>query len=104
MSQEVLEKIELAEVETETLENAKPFFNEQDLSMINHMEVELSVDLGQMKMSVEQLYQLKPGQVVKLNSLVNEPLKICFGESIVAEGILVAADDHYAIEITKTAK
>lgn len=74
-----------------------------NLSVIESLEVELLVDVGSASLSVKELYELKKGQVVKLDSHVDQPLKLILGDNVVAEGVLVAIDEQYGIELTEIA-
>jgi len=101
MSEQSVSVVEFTEVEQgspegETLIGA-------NLSVIESLEVELMVEVGSTAMSVKNLYSLKKGDIVSLNTNIDEPLKLILGDKVVAEGLLVAVDDQYGIEITNTA-
>lgn len=96
--------VELTEVSSKENEEEQLLLNPSNLSLIGDMQIQLRVEIGDFSLSVNELYALKKGGVLKLGHEVNAPLKVCFGENVVAEGILVAADDNYAIEITKVAE
>lgn len=96
-------EIELSEVEDRVVADAPPLVDGRDIRLIADVPVNLHVELGQLVLSVAQLYALKAGEVVKLDSEVSQPVKLMFGQQQVAEGLLVAVDDHYGFEITSLA-
>ena len=103
-SQSNVSEIELNEVADNITPAAKPLMDGANIGLIGDLPVNLQVELGQMVMSVEQLYGLKVGEVVKMDTQVSQPIKLMFNQQLVAEGLLVAVDDHYGIEITALAQ
>ncbi|MFT4925214.1 MAG: flagellar motor switch protein FliN/FliY [Phenylobacterium sp.] len=103
-----INEVELSEIEREVADqpenDPKPLIDSNNIALISNLPVNLNVELGQLVMSVEQLYDLKVGEVVKLDTQVNQPIKLCFNQQLVAEGLLVAVDDHYGFEITALAE
>lgn len=95
--------VELTEIGSSDIDGAETFLNSNNIDLISDMPIELNVEIGGFNITVKDLYQLKPGMVMTLGSKVDEPVKVLFGESVVAEGVIVASDDHYALEITKVA-
>lgn len=104
MNQNNVNVVELTEVEAVEPNTNPSFFNHSTIDLISDMPIELNVEIGGFSLSVKELYQLKPGMVMPLGMKLNAPLNICLGENVVAEGVLVAADEHYAVEITKVAE
>jgi len=100
MNENNVNVVELTEVNGLEEEVGQLLLKDSSLNLISDMQVQLRVDIGELSLTVNELYGLKKGEVLKLDCEVNSPLRLCFGENTVAEGILVAADNHYAIEIT----
>jgi flagellar motor switch protein FliN len=71
------------------------------MGLIKHVMVELSVELGSAEMSVDELFALKAGDVVKLLQQVNQPATLCLDGKAVARGSLVAVDDNFGIQLTE---
>lgn len=104
MKENTVSVVELTEVEEINNTQEIPFLQGKNLDLIQDLPVQLEVKLGSFNTSVDNLYQLKEGSLVQLTTKVDEPVKIYLGENIVAEGIIVAVDEHYAIEITNLAQ
>ena len=73
----------------------------RDLGLIKHVRVELSVELGSAEMTVDELFALKAGDLVKLLQQVNEPARLCLDGKAVARGNLVAVDDNFGLQLTE---
>ncbi|HEX7640601.1 MAG TPA: FliM/FliN family flagellar motor switch protein [Burkholderiaceae bacterium] len=74
------------------------------LDAIEHVKVKLMVRIGNVDLSVGELRDLKEDQVVKLDSLADEPVDIMLEGRIVARGQLVAVDDHFGVRLTEVPK
>lgn len=104
MTQTEITEIELSEVQEQTNPDSVAVMQPKDISLIQDLPVKLNVCVGDVQMSVKALYGLKAGQVVKIDTEVNQPVKLMFEKQLVAEGLLVAVDDHYGVEITRLAE
>lgn len=69
--------------------------------IVKDVQVKLEVIVGDIEMSVEELFALQRDSVVPINKLVSEPLSIMLNGKLVAQGNLVAADDNFGIRITQ---
>jgi len=74
-----------------------------NMDLIGTLEVQLTADLGQTKMTVAQLYSLQKGAVVQLDSEIQQDIELMLHGKVVARGRLVAQDGHFAIEVTDVA-
>lgn len=80
--------------------------NSQDLlqdklSIVDHVEVELVVEVGNVRLTVGDLFNLKQGSIVKLDQSVNEPLKLYLKDRLIAHGKLIAVDDVLGFQVTE---
>lgn len=73
----------------------------RDMNLIKHVQVELVVEIGSASLSVDELFALKAGDVVKLLEQVHEPASLCLDGKPVARGNLVAVQDNFAIQLTE---
>ena len=64
------------------------------------MPLELSVELGRTRMSIQELLSLGPGSVVELDKVAGEPLDILVNDRLVARGEAVVVNDKFGIRIT----
>lgn len=71
------------------------------LSVVDQVEVELIVEVGSTKLTVGELLNLKQGSLIKLDQLVDEPLKLYLKDRLLGYGKLVAVDDMLGFQITQ---
>ncbi len=88
-------------VHEETLDS-KPILSADDISLIADLEVKVEVVIGSASLSLEELYNLKHGSVIKLDQRLEAPVDICLNGNVIARGTLCIVDDNYAIKITQS--
>jgi flagellar motor switch protein FliN/FliY len=72
----------------------------QDLSLIEHVKVDLQIEVGTSQISVSTLFNLKVGHTLTLDQAVDQPMTVLLNGKAIAKGQLVAVDDQYGIYIT----
>ena len=70
------------------------------IDMLLDVELEVTVELGRKKMSIQEVLQLSKGSVVELSKLAGEPVDIYVNQRKLAEGEVVVVDENFAIRIT----
>lgn len=80
--------------------HAKPFFESLQSSLAQNLKLSLSVVLGSATLTVEELLKLLPGDVIKLNRRVEDPLEIRINGTPFAHGELVLSEGRVSIRIT----
>lgn len=70
------------------------------LEMLLDVPLELSVELGRSRMTIQDLLGLAPGAVVELDKIAGEPLDILVNDRLVARGEAVVVNDKFGIRIT----
>jgi flagellar motor switch protein FliN/FliY len=70
------------------------------LDLLLDVPLELSVELGRTRMSIQELLSLGPGSVVELDKVAGEPLDILVNDRLVARGEAVVVNDKFGIRIT----
>ena len=81
-------------------ENESSQQEEYNIDLILDIPLTLSVELGKVKMLVDDLLQLGQGSIVDLDKPAGEPLGIYINGKLVARGEVVVADDKYGIRVT----
>lgn len=76
---------------------------EKDIGLVGHVKVALAAQVGTMTMSIDELFALKPGDVVSMNELLEAPLTLMLNGRQVARGELLAVDDHFGVRILELA-
>ena len=71
----------------------------RDYALLNEVKVNLSVQVGTAVVSVDELYSIKKGQVLKLNEAIDEPVNLLLNDKVIAKGKLTVSGENFAIEI-----
>jgi flagellar motor switch protein FliN/FliY len=71
------------------------------INMLLDVNVPITVQLGQTKMSVRDLKKKKKGQVVKLNSMAGEPVDVFISKKMLAKGEITVVDDKMSVRISQ---
>ncbi len=70
-----------------------------DLSLLMDVPLQVTVELGRTRLTIENLLKLSQGSVVELNQLIGEPLDILVNSKLMARGEAVVVKDKFAIRI-----
>jgi flagellar motor switch protein FliN/FliY len=70
------------------------------IDLLLDVPLELSVELGRTRMSIQELLALGPGSVIELDKVAGEPLDILINDRLVARGEAVVVNDKFGIRIT----
>jgi len=71
-----------------------------DLDLILDIPLQVSVELGKVKMQVNDLLQLGQGSIIALDKPVGERLEIYISDKLIARGEVVVADEKFGIRVT----
>lgn len=75
--------------------------NEHGMEAILDVRVEVTGTLGTCQMTMRDVLELAPGNIVQLKQKVSEPVLLCLNEKPVARGEVVVVNDCFAIKITE---
>lgn len=70
------------------------------LDMLLDVPLEVNVELGRTRMTIQDLLQLGPGSVVELDKVAGEALDILVNGRLVARGEAVVVNDKFGVRIT----
>lgn len=70
-----------------------------DLSLLMDVPLQVTVELGRARLTIESLLKLNQGSVVELNQVIGEPLDILVNNKLMAHGEAVVVKDRFAIRI-----
>ncbi len=70
-----------------------------DLSLLMDVPLQVTVELGRARMTIESLLRLNQGSVVELNQMIGEPLNILVNNKLMAHGEAVVVKDKFAIRV-----
>ncbi len=78
----------------------KPEANSRRLDLLLDVPLEVGVELGRTRMTIQDLLQLGPGSVVELDKVAGEALDILVNGRLVARGEAVVVNDKFGVRIT----
>lgn len=78
--------------EIETIENKKALLNAQ---------LELKVTIGACKKSIKDILELKDGDVITLDKLIDDDLDINLNDKIIAKGESIILDNKVGVRLSK---
>jgi flagellar motor switch protein FliN/FliY len=70
------------------------------LDMLLDVPLEVNVELGRTRMTIQDLLQLGPGSVIELDKVAGDALDILVNGRLVARGEAVVVNDKFGIRIT----
>ncbi len=71
-----------------------------ELSMLMDIPLEISVEVGNATMSIEELLKLTPRSVIELDKFIDDPVDIKVNGKLIAQGRLYTVNDNFGIKIT----
>lgn len=81
-------------------ERSKEELESRRLEILLDVPLDISVELGRSRMSIQELLALGPGSVVELDKVAGEPLDILVNQRLVARGEAVVVNDKFGVRIT----
>jgi flagellar motor switch protein FliN/FliY len=69
--------------------------------MLLDVNIPITVQLGQTKMSVRELLAMKKGLVVRLNRMAGEPVDVFIHNKMMAKGEITVVDDKLSVRISQ---
>ena len=82
--------------ETDAAPNGEP----RRLDLLLDVPLDLSVELGRARMTIQDLLGLGPGSVIELDKIAGEALDILVNDRLVARGEAVVVNDKFGVRIT----
>ena len=71
------------------------------MDMIMDIPLEVSVELGRVRMLIKDVLALSSGSIVELERIAGEPVDLLVNGRLVARGEVVVIDDNFGIRITE---
>jgi flagellar motor switch protein FliN/FliY len=72
----------------------------RNLDFLLDVYLEVSVQVGQTRMTIQDLLQLGQGSVIELTKLAGEPLDVYINDRLVARGEAVIVNEKFGVRIT----
>lgn len=70
------------------------------MDLLMDVPLDLSVELGRARMTIQDLLGLGPGSVIELDKVAGEALDILVNDRLVARGEAVVVNDKFGVRIT----
>ncbi|WP_373049426.1 flagellar motor switch protein FliN [Vulgatibacter sp.] len=75
----------------------------QKLDLLLDVPLQIAVELGRSRMTIQDLLGLGPGAVIELDKVAGEPLDILVNDRLVARGEAVVVGEKFGVRITDIA-
>lgn len=72
-------------------------------NLLCDIELDVTLQFGSREMSLREVLELGPGDVVELDRHVSEPVDLIVGDRIVARGEVVVVSGNFALRVTEVA-
>jgi flagellar motor switch protein FliN/FliY len=72
-------------------------------ALLNDVELEATLQFGSRELTLREVLELGPGDVVELDRHVSEPVDLVVGDRIVARGEVVVVHGNFALKVTEVA-
>ena len=71
-----------------------------DIQMVLDIPVQLSVELGRVKVPIKYILQLAQGSIVELDAMAGEPMDVLVNGYLIAQGEVVVVNEKFGIRLT----
>ncbi len=66
---------------------------------INSIKIPIKVRIGEKRIKLKELLELKEGSILELNRNENDLIDLMVGEEIIAKGLIIEKEGKFAIQI-----
>ncbi|MGA8474060.1 MAG: flagellar motor switch protein FliN [Candidatus Cybelea sp.] len=73
----------------------------QNLGLLMHVPLHLTVELGSCAMSVSEILKLGAGSIIELDRAANHPVNLLVNNRPIARGEIVAIEENFGLIITE---
>lgn len=96
-----LSKEKVYEVQFEQLDKYKEIESIENKKAILNSQLELVVSIGNCEKSIKDIIDLKNGDVIKLDKLIDEDLDININDKMIAKGESITLDNKFGVRLSK---
>jgi flagellar motor switch protein FliN len=72
----------------------------KNLSLLLDVPLQVTVELGRTKRSVQEILNLSSGSIIELDKLAGEPVDILVNNKLIAKGEVVVIDENFGVRVT----
>lgn len=80
---------------------ASPLEDANGLELLMDIPLEISVELGRVKMLVKDVVELGTGSIVEIDKAAGEPVDVMVNGRLVARGEVVVIEDNFGVRLTE---
>ena len=85
-----------------TLPQSRPAGSQRgSLDLLRHVAMEVTVEIGRTRMTVQELLSLHPGEVVELDRAASAPADLLVNGTLIARGEVVVVDEDFGLRISE---
>lgn len=95
-----VERLELDKIETTHQSGGEPLVK-RDMALVGHVSVRLAAVVGELELSLDDLFAMRPGSVLTLEQSLEAPVLLQVNGKAIAEAELVAVEDRFGVRITR---
>lgn len=83
------------------LDNSASSSNDEGLNLLMDIPLEVSVELGRVKMLVKDVVELGIGSIIEIDKAAGEPVDVMLNGRLVARGEVVVIEDNFGVRLTE---
>ena len=87
--------------DTGNRESRSPASPDENLEILMDIPLQISVELGRVKMVVKDVVELGSGSIIEIDKAAGEPVDVLVNGHIVARGEVVVIEDNFGVRITE---
>jgi len=81
--------------------NAPSKVTAENLRVLENVEVQMTVDVGNTEIKIRDLLRLNEGAVIELDRLAGDPLDILVNGTMIAKGEIVMVGERFGVRFTE---
>jgi flagellar motor switch protein FliN/FliY len=71
------------------------------IDLLRDVQLELKIELGRTRMSLDEILQLRKGSVITLDKLAGDPVDIFVNGRLVARGEVLVLNDNFCVRVAE---
>ena len=81
-----------------------PLMQKENIDLIMDVPLEVTVELGRTRKSIQEILEFAPGTIIELNKIAGEPIDVLVNGKYVAKGEVVVIEESFGILINEIVK
>ena len=85
----------------EAVASVQPKVTAENLRVLENVEVQMTVEVGNTEIKIRDLLRLNEGAVIELDRLAGDPLDILVNGTMIAKGEIVMVGERFGVRFTE---